>query len=557
MPENYFTIRDGLRIAMRYRRIFFICAAIFCIISLQVMQRVMVKQYTSAARFERRLDTVELGGEKSIDSFASLKKTLPEDIKADNAIEQLINDLETDGLIDPLPRSVDGIGLTVKGRRERQRLLKQIKSSVKVKFQVRSDNVDYVIVSCTQSSPKLAAKIPNELIKIYINNTSENVRMRLERKYAYLSERYDKAREVFKLFQAQRDDFEAKYAGITVGSPLVILQQIQESKAHLAGLENQLVIAKKNLKKIMALREKQKSGTAEPSQIIYGPNPELARLDKELTEYREQLEKAVTLEHMTEEHPAVKALRSSINLVEERIKRTPPEIKMQTIYSSGAGMQSFVAMAADKQAEVESVENQLQFARAKVDGFEKMQQGFVRAKKDYTQILELWKAARSDFRYWEKQMKDAESRLADEVANRRTTMSTRSMAKIPLDPSAPSLKMVFGFAFVGAIGFGGAIVFLLYKASRTISTPEEAVRQFELPVFGVISEIVTPVVKHRRRFSRIFIDPAIAAVLLVLIGVSSYSANLWMNDPELYKQFNADPINFMTEKVESAIEGKL
>ncbi|HNX27491.1 MAG TPA: hypothetical protein PKK48_08815 [Phycisphaerae bacterium] len=555
MPEQTTSIsfNEILRVFMKYRRVCLLCAALFCIIALQVAQRVMPKKYTSSAVFERRSDVAtQQTNDKSSESFDTIKKTLPQDFITQSAMEQLVDELEADGLIKPLEREYDTGQLTNKGRRERQQLIDNMKKNISIEFEVRSQNVDYVIVAYKATDPLLAAKVPNELIKIYINNISQSIRTRLQDSLDYLISRKQQAEKDYSIINEKRGDFEQKNVGITMGTPIVILQHIQETKAKKAALESQLMLAQKEYAKLMKAREESDSNNS-PSQVIYGPNPELAQMDKDLQNYRNQLETARVLDHMTDEHPVVKSLQASIKMMEDRIKRTPAEIVVQKIYSQGVGLQSFAAMAAGKQEEIEQIKANLTLATTQLKGFEAAQESYVEGKKIYGQLMEDWQSKRNDYDYWDRQVKNVKDILAAEVSKRRTLLSEINRAEVPLGPSSPNILMIFAFAFVGGIAFGMAVIFLLYKLDRTVSTPEEAARIFNLPVYGVISEIIPPSVKARRKFSTWLIEPAVALVLLAAIAVSTYSTVLWLQEPDEYARWNSSPIEFIQHKIEKTM----
>ena len=66
-------------------------------------------------------------------------------------------------------------------------------------------------------------------------------------------------------------------------------------------------------------------------------------------------------------------------------------------------------------------------------------------------------------------------------------------------------------AIVGGLAFGAGLVFLANLLDRSVSTTEEAVHHFDLPVHGVIAEIVTARQQWVRRTKVWTIGPAVTS----------------------------------------------
>lgn len=143
--------------------------------------------------------------------------------------------------------------------------------------------------------------------------------------------------------------------------------------------------------------------------------------------------------------------------------------------------------------------------------------------------------------------------LAAEVKDRRTQLTTKQTAKRQYKPSSPDLQKILGFAFGGGLAFGAALVFLFHKLDRTISISEEAHDYFNLPIHGVISEIVTRKIRAQRFLRRWIVTPAIAVILLAAIGVSLFSFKLWLLEPDEYKLWSSSPTSYVIQLVKSHI----
>ena len=104
-------------------------------------------------------------------------------------------------------------------------------------------------------------------------------------------------------------------------------------------------------------------------------------------------------------------------------------------------------------------------------------------------------------------------------------------------PSSPTLRTVLGGAIFGGLAFGGGLVFLFNFLDRSITTTEDAMRHFDLPVYGVIGRIVSRRERLTSRIRRWIVIPIVAIIALGCLSLCMWSVVLWLQYPDKYKQW--------------------
>ena len=142
-------------------------------------------KYTGTTKFTLRSDTAAKtarsgGGNEDLDS---IKLTLQHDILDRKAVEKVIFDLKLDR---DMPHNAQG-ELTREGKQQQQGLVDKIQRQAKLSWEVRSPKVDLLSLSVTSDDRTLAQQIPNELVKNYIERTSEQITRRLVDSNSFLT----------------------------------------------------------------------------------------------------------------------------------------------------------------------------------------------------------------------------------------------------------------------------------------------------------------------------------------------------------------------------------
>ncbi|MBT7171273.1 MAG: hypothetical protein HN909_05830 [Phycisphaerales bacterium] len=307
--------------------------------------------------------------------------------------------------------------------------------------------------------------------------------------------------------------------------------QIKTAKTHLARLE----------KRLLDMRD----GNV-PDSVQWGPNPELERLAVERRNLQERLESLRYLQHMTDDHPSIQGLLQSLELMEKRIKETPPMIKVGETYSSAA----IDILAAD----VEATHHEIELTQSRYNNLKALHEGYVRQQEelntlrdDYVKLLDEVDVKAVEVAGWNKRYKEAQSLLGAELAQENNRL-THFKARIPLRPSGPSLFLSFAGSIGGGLVVGLGLVFLLTLLDRTVSTADEIERYFGVASHGSVREITTHRERVRRWQWRILVWPLFTIVAVLLIAYYSVTLYLRLAEPILYKEWQASAIDLILKQ---------
>ncbi len=544
------TPRDLLRVVFRRRWLFLIGAALFAIGTL-IAAHTLRREYTAVTKFERRSDvaapqTVQGNPE----DFQTIKLTLEHELIGFNAVARVVDELPE--LTRGLPRDASG-RLTEAGQRARLGTIRGLQASMQVRWEVRSRNVDLVSLSVTHSDPKLAQEIPDALVKNYMEAVSEHIKARLNDSRKFLDKKVQGCERRVKEVTESKIKFESDHAGGLVHDPGLLQERIRNRQSVKDTLRRQKRAAEQRLRQLALLRYRATTlPTSQPVEIVRGPNPELKRLTDDLRATQENLRSAMM--RMTEKHPTIKVLRQRIVDLEQRIKDTPPEVVMERVFrTDDLTPQAFEAQIevqmADAKVELETLNEEFERVSSLLDGDEALMKDFAKVRQAYLEITSALGRETEELHRWRQKLMDVSMSLEAEVAKRGTHLDAKEAAQKQFRPSSPNLLMIIAFAVAGGLAFGGGLVFLTNMLDRTITTAEDAAKYFDVPVHGVIGEIVTRKDQALRTMKRWLLGPAISMVLIVSIAVSMFSIVLRVRYPDKYEEWKASPPDFVLRVV--------
>jgi uncharacterized protein involved in exopolysaccharide biosynthesis len=551
------TPRDVLRIVARRWGLFLLGASLFAIVALMVSLWWPVK-YTGTAKFTRRVDPAaeQLIGPKS-ESFETRKLTLQNDLSGDNAVERAVEAL---GLMRNLPRTPEG-RLTQKGETEKQELIAQTKKNIKIDWEVRAEQVDLVAVSFTHSDPELAEKVPNTLVSNYFAWVSKQIVDRLSASEEFLKDQKDKCGRQLDTNAAEKVQFEKAHAGAMPERPGMLEDQIRKIESDLDSVNRQLTIAQKKLNRLkspeqLAAPTTRDSQPATATMPVFSPEYERAKL--QLREAKDLLEDMRTVRGMTDKHPEVIAHVKKIEQLESTVKILEEQASKGYVapgdYSGASGaMRTGDPMLEQAllQIEIDTLTNDRERLEQWRDQHKDLASNIGPIAQEYDSINRRLRDKEEEMKKWEAQYQGVQMALAAEAANRRTHHDSILVAQPQYRPSSPSLLVVLGLALAGGLGFGGALVFMANGMDRSIATADDAAKWFDVPVYGVIGEIVTARQRARRRLKKWILAPLVSILVLAALGLSALSVVLWLQYPEKYKDWKQSPIHFVASEIVS------
>jgi uncharacterized protein involved in exopolysaccharide biosynthesis len=537
------SVHDLLRLVFR-RRVLFLVGALLFAIAVLVASHFMPLKYSGKTIFEFGLEAAaEEISRTSKESFGTIKERLVHDLCGYQAMESAIKELH---LTEGLPHDSGG-RLTDEGRAALQEMVRASMAATNVVWEARSKQEDLVSVSFTHPDPKLAENVPNILVRNYINRTYERIRSGLKRQHDFLRIKVEDTDKQLAEATREKIDFETRHAGMLPDNPAAFQEKIERCRAELKAARGSYEKARLKLARLDALRVQ--STTTAPaehaSMVVKQPNPEYGRLKVQLHDLVDELDTSLVLKHMTEEHPTVRALRVKIAQTKRRLAEAPNEVIKERVFASGTELIELSMAAAGAQSELEAAQNEIGRLENLSREYDKAWANFAPVRQGYLALLKKVNDSAAEAHHWRTRLESIQIALTAAVDNRLTRLKAVQPAQQQFLPSSPSLPAVLGLAVGGGLAFGAGLVFLAKTLDRTIRTPVEASEYFDLPVHGVISEIVTPAQRAGRLLKRWFLRPVICLILLVSVWLGGISAIYRLRRPEKYQEFWNSPSGFV------------
>ncbi len=603
-PEKR-TPRDVLRIVFRRRTMFLLGASLFALAAL-VGAPYMTPKYTGSAIVEVGVHAAaeQISG-ASGKAIEQVKQHLRYDLAQYGAVEEAIEELRKQP---DMPASVRTL-LTPAGKMQEQQLIRGLMNTIGVSWEVRAGRTgkDRVSVSFTHHEPWLAEHMPNALVTLYIDRTLDAIRNSLTEQHKFLNRKVNDAQENLAAVRDRRIEFETEHAGSMPDTPGALQDRIQNIQAEINTVRRQKAIARQKmaiLEQILASAldenpapeaaaapEGEEAGPArvqpveEPEggdetvaegdeapsivppdgtriQVVIVPNADRKRWEDNLRGYRDQLTTLRTMRHMTDKHPTIMSLKEQIADLKERIAGEPLWETKEEVYETNAALEAQrrreQAMRTEQvrmeiatiRSAVDMHQNDLDRLGARLARYEELLANFGPVRRQYEHLVQEEQERRHEVQQWKRRQADIEMALAAEIEGRATRLKDAQMAQEQFRPSSPKLTHLLGFALFGGLAFGAGLVFLSHLMDRTFTTTEDATRHLDIPVCGVIGEIVTPRERIVRQLRRWTLGPILVVLLVTALGAASLNLSLWLMKPEDYAQWTASPVAYVTEKAE-------
>ena len=537
------TPRDLLRLVFRCKWLFLLGASTFAIVAMLVAQKVLPEEYTGESKFQRRSD-VASSGSKGAGSFQEDKLTLMYDLKGRQAVALVAEELD---LLKGLPNDADG--LTNEGQMAKNAIINELVKNITIKWDVRTKTLDLVTVSVTNRDRHLAQRLPDALVRNYINRISERIVARLTYSKDFLQKQVAKSAARLKELQANKLKFEVEHASMMPSDPGALNQSIGTLKASIELLNTRKDAANLTLSRLRTIKPTTQPTTQPTTKTVKVPNPERARLLGQFSNLEEALR--AELLNKTEKHPTIITLRDRLMQLAIRIKGTPEEITVEQQQDPAKPLEetdpALAGQIAAAESELETVNRDIQRQKKRLTRLEDLMNNFAITSQSYTGLVEKVKKEESELNTWRTRHTAIQMDLEAEVAKRRTHLNAVQAAQKQERPSSPSLMKVLALPIVGGLVFGAALVFLANLLDRSVTTVEYATQRFHVPIHGIISEIVSGPRRFSRALKNWVLLPSVMLILLIALGLSSLSAVLWLQNPKEHQKLKDAPVEFVLD----------
>jgi uncharacterized protein involved in exopolysaccharide biosynthesis len=546
------TPRDLLRMVFRRWRLFLLSAGLFAMAAMLMAQQALPLKYTGETKFERRSDETNETEATRSESSEVRKLTLEYEITGFQAMLQAAED---EGLTKGLPHGPDG-QLTPTGVIARQDLVKLLMQATTLLWDVRSYHVDQITVRFTHSDPDLAERMPDALVRNYINREGEAIKRGLSDRVAFVRKQIEDCDARLSAAVEKRQEFEKKHDNVRPQDSAYVEQQIEQTEREIDRWTLNKKLAEKNLELFGVMSPRPTSGPSSQPVNIF--DPRLARLREELEAAKESLQEANLVRHYKSAHPERIKLETKIAALEEKIRQAESQPSTMPLYAGGvsSGGEIMAYQVAQATKEIEEAKKQIADLRVRLNELQGLEGTLTVLRAEHSRYLEKELEIARQRDAYERQEQSLQMALVAETANRRTHLTAIQTAQKQSRPSSPSYKMILAFSVVGGLAFAVGLVLLLQLMDRSITTTEDAARHFDLPVQGVVEEIVPPGLRLHRRLRKWTITPVVAVVVLTALAASTAHVTLWLLFPEVYAEWRQNPAGFVMKNAGAFLGGR-
>jgi len=276
------------------------------------------------------------------------------------------------------------------------------------------------------------------------------------------------------------------------------------------------------------------------------------RLHEQLRQAEEQLSIARTVNGMKENHPTVQSLKLNIKRIKEQIEKTDKTIVLREVEVSG-GINVRRVELAKVMSDLEAAEDAAAKKNRDLESLHKLLTESGPVRQEYARLLKDEEQKQAEVDRWAKRQSEIKENLAAEILSRRTELEQIERAEEQYRPSWPVWWQLLTISIVVGLAFGGGLVFLFDLLDRSITTTDEAMTEFDVPLYGVVGEILTPADRFWINLKRYILVPVISIVTIVALGLAVGDLVLKLQWPEQHDLWQTDPFGYMKDHILAVI----
>jgi polysaccharide chain length determinant protein (PEP-CTERM system associated) len=354
---------------------------------------------------------------------------------------------------------------------------------------------------------KLAQDIAQKMIDIFREENLAGNRGEMSETMEFLNQQLAQREKELEAAEQKRLAFEAKHPEMIQGGA-ANLQRLEAARNNLRSVEADLAAAQSAMSAI----EGQISGTPKTLPGLAGGTGAQAALAGAQTQLS-----AMQARGLTDNHPDVIALKN-------QIAQMKPAAEAERTSGGGTpnpAYSSLVAMRADRQASVVSLESRRSALQADIAGLTANQISNPEVAAEAQRINRDYDVLRQQY---DKLLQDREVlRLRGEVKTEREAVRFEVVdpPTTPQEPAAPNRPLLLAAVLVIGLGAGVGVAFAASQLRSTFATTGKLERVTGLPVLGAVSQTLTESARAlRKKHLRYFFAGSGALVVLFVVLVA-------------------------------------
>ena len=498
------------------------------------------RMYKAEAIFERRTDMVltEIIDQGAAKSF--------QDSQRSSLVQEIAGQIAIDEMVETLQSSDDTRVIKDYNHFDLQKLRYEMAKRISVQFDIGTIDFDRIRVGVIYKDREMAQDVVNVLVKNYIARTRKLIDGRLEQTASFFQSEVDRNREMIEQLENRKLTFEIEHAELLPDSPGSIQTRLNDTQKELSQVLQQREAAAMRSK---ALRELLESTPEMVPQIITMRNPELEDLEDKQRDLKTQLETYIGVYKMTVKHPDMVAIKEQIAAIDQEILNTPEEVVTQKRLGANGNRENLEVQLTQATASLHAYDQQIDSLKKQISRFNLHSSQLFPVRSDYRKLTRQIEQAQRQQTFWEENLRHVRMALTAEVDNRGVNLEFVKPCIQIGKPVSPNLMQVLAAAIVlGVIG-GGINVFFAYRADESFHNGEELAEGFDLPLMGVVSELLSQQEHTKRRIKNMIVYPLNATAVACLLVMMTGMLYLNLEKPHLYQQFKDNPTRFIGQQL--------
>lgn len=397
------------------------------------------------------------------------------------------------------------------GSLEHEELIQRMTRSISLHLKGQ----DLFTISYRDSTPELAYKVTLEIVTQYLINSNHYYERRTSDRITFIAEQLKDA--TVRLDKAQEGTLAYKNEHINEIPEAQNANQrrMEQLRTEHLGVRQQLSALKETL--ILA---KTKLVEIEPeiiAEIIESEND--GRL-LGLKNQKQQLELALDmkLKVFTENHWEVEPLQSQLTLLDEQIALAEDKKEQTITRTPNPAYQSLEDTITRTELDIQRYQTRSQRLQADITTLEKYNARIPQSKLDLSQLESEQRFAENRVDTLRTQLEDAKLAGHLEQQGQGPSFDQMDPPRRPTAASSPNRKKIAAASVVVGFGAGGALILLLTLLDTAVRTMKEARQILQMPVLGVVQQIVTPTEQRRLRRRKI-LRICVASTGLVTLAI--------------------------------------
>lgn len=399
------------------------------------------------------------------------------------------------------------LDLETKSDREFESLISGLIENIKVSGTSR-DNIYSITYS--NRDPLKAKKVVDELLNTFLESALGSSRTDTVVTQKFIDEQLQEYEKRLIEAEERLRDFKQRNVGMMPGEGRNYYSRLEEAHQQLEAAKLAHVEASRRRDELNARLKDTLQSSATPEDAA------AAGVETQYSERIESMEKNLDelLLQYTAKHPDIIATQNLLASLKERhaeelkaLANLPPESSSSN--SSGyneirLAMGEASATAAALQTRVKQYQGRIDELEKLVDTLPEIEAELARLDRDYglnkQQYLELLERRES-------------ARLSQEVDQKADNVKLKVIEppRVPIAPSGPDRVRFLSVVFLGAVGLGAALAFLMSQLNPRFFSTEDLRDFAELPIMGVVGLVSSRRQKTERRME-------IAVFATVLLG---------------------------------------